>query len=563
VADSQVRPAGAARIWAGGCSVTAMLALVVVMVPAPDVAARQVIGTTVWWYVARASGLVAWLLLGVSVVGGLLLAVRLTQGRSRAWTQGLHEFVGALAVVFTTVHLVSVLAADQLGIGLRQLVIPFTRPDNPVAQGCGVLACYLLAAVMLTSWARASLPWRWWRRLHMLALPLFILACVHTAMAGTDTSSPVVHWLSLLVGAAILFLVVLRLLTARGGRPAPTLPAVHVPQQRQPSSPPEQPQSDPPPAATAAPTPGIRLLVGQTTWEADNVMSLRLHSPDRTPLPSWEPGAHIELALPSGRRRQYSLCGDPADRYSYRIAVLQVPAGRGGSVEVHTSTRAGQLITVHGPGNHFALVPSPAYLFIAGGIGITAMLAMAAQLATTGREWKLVYVGRSRAGMAFIDEVSALGPDRVEVFPSDELGRPDLDEIISSVAAGTAVYCCGPDRLLAAVRERVDNRPGLSLHTELFAGGGPTGGAAFQVELRRTGRVLDVPGDRTVLQVVREVHPAVAAGCEQGICGACRTTVLAGEPDHRDEFLSSAERAAGAMLICVSRAFSERLTLDL
>jgi ferredoxin-NADP reductase len=183
-------------------------------------------------------------------------------------------------------------------------------------------------------------------------------------------------------------------------------------------------------------------------------------------------------------------------------------------------------------------VSSPAYLFIAGGIGITAMLAMAAQLTATGGEWKLMYVGRSRGGMAFIDEVSALGPDRVEVVPSDERGRPDLDEIIGSLAAGTAVYCCGPDRLLAAVRERVANRPDLTLHTEL-------------------------PGDRTVLQAVRDVLPAVAAGCEQGICGACRTTVLAGEPDHRDELLSAAERAAGAMLICVSRARSERLVLDL
>jgi len=230
---------------------------------------------------------------------------------------------------------------------------------------------------------------------------------------------------------------------------------------------------------------------------------------------------------------------------------------------VHTGTRAGQLITVHGPRNHFPLVPSPAYLFIAGGIGITAMLAMAAQLATTGEEWKLVYVGRSRARMAFIDEVSALGPHRVEVIPSEERGRPNLDEIIGSAAAGTAVYCCGPDRLLTGVRERVANRPDLTLHTELFAGGRPTGGAAFHVELRRAGRVIDVPGDRSVLQAIRDVLPTVASGCEQGICGACRTTVLAGEPDHRDELLTSAERAAGAMLICVSRAHSDRLTLDL
>src|SRR5947209_6642413 len=213
--ESQVRPAGAARIWAGGLSVTTTLVLIVLMVPAPDVPARTVFGSAVWWYVARASGLVAWLLLGMSVVGGLLLAVRLTQGRSRAWTQGLHEFVGALAVVFTGMHLASVLAADQLRIGLWQLLVPFTRPDNPVAQGCGVLACYLLIAVVSTSWARASLSWRWWRRLHLLALPLFALACAHTALAGTDTTSPIMHWGALVIGAVILFLAVLRLLTLR------------------------------------------------------------------------------------------------------------------------------------------------------------------------------------------------------------------------------------------------------------------------------------------------------------------------------------------------------------
>jgi ferredoxin len=191
------------------------------------------------------------------------------------------------------------------------------------------------------------------------------------------------------------------------------------------------------------------------------------------------------------------------------------------------------------------------------------MLAMATRLANIGGEWKLVYTGRRRASMAFVDEVRALDPDRVDVVPGDECGRPDLDAIISSASPGTAVYCCGPGGLLRAVRERVDARSGLSLHSELFAGGGPTGGAAFHVELRRTGRVINVPGDRTILAAVRDVLPAIPAGCEQGTCGACRATVLAGEPDHRDELLSSAERAAGAILICVSRARSERLTLDL
>jgi ferredoxin-NADP reductase len=306
----------------------------------------------------------------------------------------------------------------------------------------------------------------------------------------------------------------------------------------------------------------MRLVIGQTTWEADNVLSVRLVSPEGVPLPGWEPGAYIELVLPSGRRRQYSLCGDPNDTRSYRIAVLRLPAGRGGSVEVHARARVGQLMTVQGLRNHFPLRPSPAYFFIAGGIGITAVLAMVARVAAAGGEWNLVYAGRRRASMAFLDEVYAMDPGRVEVMPGDERGRPDLDMIIGAAAPGTAVYCCGPDRLLHAVRERVAARPDLSVHSERFTDT-TAGGVAFQVELRRSGCVIDVPADRTVLQAVRDVIPSVVYGCEQGICGECRATVLAGEPDHRDELLSSADRAAGVMLTCVSRARSKRLTLDL
>jgi ferredoxin-NADP reductase/DMSO/TMAO reductase YedYZ heme-binding membrane subunit len=523
-------------------------------------AVRAQVDSLVWWYVARASGLLAWALLAVSVIGGLLLGTQLARGRTRRWTQGLHEFLGPLAVVFTVIHLTSVLASDQLRIGVQELIVPFVRPDNPMAQGCGVLAVYLLTALALTSSARAVLSWRWWRRVHLLAFPLFGLASAHTVLAGSDTSNPILDRVSLGVGVVILFLAALRLLTARPAGTAAAAPAdpgdteMPVPLVAQPRT------ANP---AAAPTTTGMRLLIGQTTWEADNVLSLRLNSPDGTPLPRWEPGAHIELALPSGRRRQYSLCGDPGDTHSYRIAILQVPGGRGGSVEVHTDARAGQLITVQGPRNHFPLVPSPAYLFIAGGIGITAMLAMVARVTAAGGEWKLVYAGRCRASMAFLDEIRALGPDRVEVMPADERGRPDLDAIIGAAQTGTAVYCCGPDRMLDAVQERVATRPDLRLHSEPFAGTAASGGAALYVELRRTGRIINVPADRSVLQAIRDVTPAVSTGCEQGVCGACRTEVLAGEPDHRDKLLSSAERAAGAMLICVSRARSERLTLDL
>jgi ferredoxin-NADP reductase/DMSO/TMAO reductase YedYZ heme-binding membrane subunit len=551
VADSLARPAGASRIWAGGVSAAAMLALVALMARSHDPpVSRAQLDPAVWWYVARASGLLAWALLGASVVGGLLLSTWLAQGHKRTWTQRFHEFVGTLSVIFTVIHLAAVLAADELRVGLRELLIPFAKPDNPVAQGSGALAFYLLTAVVLTSWARALLPWRWWRRLHLLAFPLFALACTHTVLVGSDTTQPILHWASLGVGVAILFLVAFRLLTARPVGVAEPLGSAETPA-----------SLDPPRSAVGT---GMRLLIAQTTWEADNVLSLRLQSPDGAALPSWEPGAHIELALPSGRRRQYSLCGDPNDVRSYRIAILQVAeGGRGGSVEVHTRARAGQLLTVEGPRNHFPLIASPAYLFIAGGIGITAMLAMAAQVAAAGGEWKLVYTGRRRTGMAFIDEVRALGPDRIDVVPKDERGRPDLGRIIDAASPGTAVYCCGPDRLLHDVRERIAARPDLSLHSERFTGTAASSGAAFRVELRRTGSTIDVPAHRTVLQAVRDVLPFVPAGCEQGVCGACRTTVLAGEPDHRDELLGSADRAAGMMLICVSRARSERLVLDL
>ncbi|MGB6165577.1 MAG: 2Fe-2S iron-sulfur cluster-binding protein [Pseudonocardiaceae bacterium] len=540
-------------------------------------AVRAQADSVVWWYVARASGLIAWVLLGASVVGGLLLATQLTRGRTRAWAQRLHEFLGALVVVFTVIHLASVFASDQLRIGLRELLVPFAKPSNPVAQGCGVLAFYLLLAVVLTSWARVLLPWRWWRRLHLLAFPLFGLVCAHAVLAGSDINRPILRWASLVVGVGILFLVALRLFTARSlftARPTTVLAAhpreTEIPVPRAPML--RGVRSAP--APTTAET-GMRLLIGQTTWEADNVVSLRLNSPDGAPLPGWEPGAHIELALPSGRRRQYSLCGEVHRTDSYRIAILQVPGGRGGSVELHTNARAGQLITVHGPRNHFPLVPSSAYLFIAGGIGITALLAMVTRVAAEDSEWNLVYTGRRRASMAFLDEVCAFGPDRVDIIAADERGRPDLNAMIGAASPGTAVYCCGPDRMLRAVRERVATRLDLSLHSEPFTSGAPFTGtaaggstvastaAALFVELRRTGRVITVPADRTVLQAVRDVVPTVSAGCEQGVCGACRAMVLAGEPDHRDELLSSAERAAGEMLICVSRARGERLTLDL
>ncbi|MGW4064635.1 PDR/VanB family oxidoreductase [Amycolatopsis sp. NPDC004747] len=303
----------------------------------------------------------------------------------------------------------------------------------------------------------------------------------------------------------------------------------------------------------------LKLLVDDKEKLADGVVRLTLRAPGGEPLPPWEPGAHIDLVLP-GFVRQYSLCGDPADASSYQVAVLREPDGRGGSAYVHDSLSAGDLVSVEGPRNHFALVQASRYLFIAGGIGITPILPMVESVARAGHDWQLVYGGRTRSSMAFTADLARHG-DRVVFRPQDEHGLLDLPTLLASAGAGTAVYCCGPEPLLAAVEALGPD----DLHVERFAplpDDGPRTG--FEVELAGSGRVLPVPADRSILEVVEEAGVTILSSCREGTCGTCETGVLGGEPDHRDSVLTAEERLENeVMMLCVSRARSPRLVLDL
>lgn len=301
----------------------------------------------------------------------------------------------------------------------------------------------------------------------------------------------------------------------------------------------------------------LRLLLTAHEMIADGVVQLRLEGGD---LPPWEPGAHLDLVLPSGLVRQYSLCGDPEDTSSYTVATRLVEDGRGGSREVHEQLAEGMELEVRGPRNRFPLVEAPRYVFVAGGIGITPILPMLRTL-PDGTEWRLLYGGRTRQSMPFLEEVRKLAGDRLTVVAEDEDGRPDLDALLTGLPRGTAVYCCGPQGLMAAVEERLPE--GAGLHLERFAPHTDAAGdAEFEVELRRSGRTLTVPADSTVLAAVRRELPGTAYSCEQGFCGTCQQRVLAGEIDHRDELLTDEERV-DSMLICVSRARSDRLVLDM
>ncbi|MFG2758281.1 PDR/VanB family oxidoreductase [Streptomyces wuyuanensis] len=301
-----------------------------------------------------------------------------------------------------------------------------------------------------------------------------------------------------------------------------------------------------------------RVLVAERTEPAEGVVRLRLEGAD---LPPWEPGAHIDVVLPSGAVRQYSLCGDPGDGGAYTVAARVLEDGRGGSRELKERLHVGTEIGIRGPRNRFPLVAAPSYLFVAGGIGITPLLPMVRAAERTGADWRLLYCGRSRASMPFLDELEKAGAygGRVTVVAEDESGPPAL-AFLDGLPPETAVYCCGPEGLMDAVTGVLGEA--RAPHLERFTASAGVPGGPFALELRRSGRVLTVPAGRSVLSVVRDELPNVSYSCTQGFCGTCRQRVLEGEIDHRDELLTDAERE-DSMLICVSRCRGGRLVLDL
>lgn len=309
------------------------------------------------------------------------------------------------------------------------------------------------------------------------------------------------------------------------------------------------------------------LLLTAKRTAADGVIVLTLRDPDGGLLPPWEPGAHVDLLLRPDLIRQYSLCGDPADRSTLQVAVLREVDGRGGSRYVHDELSEQSVVRVRGPRNHFSLLPAKRYLFIAGGIGITPIVPMLAAAERDGADWRLVYGGRTRASMAFRTELCERYGDKVSIQPQDEVGLLDLASLLAEPDADTLVYCCGPEPLLAAVEAKCAAWPAGALQVERFAPKAydePTLRESFEVELEQSGLTLTVPPDKSILQVVEEAGVAILSSCREGTCGTCETGVLAGVPEHRDSLLTADERAANdTMMICVSRSCTPKLVLDL
>lgn len=298
---------------------------------------------------------------------------------------------------------------------------------------------------------------------------------------------------------------------------------------------------------------------------ADGVVVLDLERATGT-LPHWSPGAHIDVVLPDGLERQYSLCGSPSARGTWRIGVLRE---REGSVWLHENAHVGATLRVRGPANHFLFAPTAgrSYVFVAGGIGITPIVPMIEAAEAAGAAWTLLYVGRSRRTMAFVDELEELYGERVEVFAGDEGRRLDLAARLGTPVARTVVYACGPARLLEALDATMAVWPRGSLHVERFEAkvlGPPVWTEPFEVDLMMSGLTVTVPPERSILDVVEESGIVVPSSCRVGTCGTCEVAVVDGEIEHRDSVLSPEEQNANrTMMPCVSRAACERITLEL
>ncbi|HVB81521.1 MAG TPA: PDR/VanB family oxidoreductase [Candidatus Binataceae bacterium] len=322
----------------------------------------------------------------------------------------------------------------------------------------------------------------------------------------------------------------------------------------------------------------LRVRVRSIVYQADWINAYEVIDPERKDLPPFTAGSHIDVYFRDGRVRQYSLCNDPAERSRYVFAVQREADGRGGSKAIFELVHVGRILTISQPRNNFPLRENADFhLLLAGGIGITPCLAMIHRLVRIGAAFQLHYCTRGPERTAFKDDLASFAAERKVVFHYDG-GVPaqglNLQRLLAERRPGTHLYACGPAGFIAAVRAGAAHWPKSSVHFELFTAlpvEAPDGQAAnapersdpaFRVKLARSGAVLEVPGDKSIVQVLREHGIEVATSCENGLCGTCRTRCLEGEPEHRDYVLDDKERSE-YVLICCARSRSPLLVLDL
>ena len=519
----------------------------------------------VWWYISRISAMIAWGLMAFSLVWGVLLASRVFRGLDNpAWLKDLHKYVSTLTVLMAVIHTSSLTLDPYVHFTALDLLIPGqatydgATPLNELSLAIGVVTFWVLTVVYLTSLVMDKLPRALWKAIHYSAYVVFFAVGIHAAFSGTDVgtwwyAAVSISVITLGMLAIIIRLVVVALATKRSERDAAQLAAKFVR---------DRERLD---AGLVSADEESRekrtMVVHSATVIATDVMAIRLLPVGGGRVAWWDAGSHITLHLPDGRERQYSLCGDPTDRSGYEIAVLDTHGDGAASTWIHENVTSGSVLTVSGPRNHFPLVPSKEYLFIAGGIGITPIRAMIESV-PTGRPWSLIYLGKSRSAMAYVSELAQRHPRRVTIHESEKSGRLDLTETLTSTTAD--VFCCGPESLMNDVERLV---PSPNAHVERFS---PVareieGGAKpFVVRLASTGVRVPVAADQTVVAALADAGVTVSSSCGRGVCGTCELRVLDGEPAHLDSVMpDSIKDEMHVFYPCVSRAKTPELVVDL
>ena len=503
----------------------------------------------IWWYVTRSSAVIAWVLMVISVTWGILLATRVMKPNDNpSWLLDLHRWLSGLSVTFVGIHMFSLYVDEYAAFTIADLFVPFHSQYQKIASlgawpiALGVICSYILIAVQVTSLMMKKLPRKYWKAIHYSSYALVLLVSFHAGWSGTDVRA----WGYRVTAIALISLTTVSLIvrilfpksakslsaTVEGRRPNQKAENLHT------------------------------VMVDRVSLLAEGIMGFDFVLPDRSNLDPWVPGAHVTLHLPGDMKRQYSLCGDPADRSKYSIAVLDAPLSRGGSRYLHGNLKAGMNLAVSGPHNHFELEASTEYLFVAGGIGITPIKAMIESLPSR-RQWRLLYAGRTRASMAYVAELKEVFGDQVIVHADDEQGgRPDLDALLAGFNGH--VYVCGPEPLLDAMISRV---PVDRLHYERFSAVDRSEDAiieAFEVTLARSNKKVSIGAEDSLLEALNANGGALISSCGEGVCGTCEVRVLKGQPIHLDSVMSDEDKdAIGVMYPCVSRGSGSTLVLDI
>ncbi|MEL0149092.1 MAG: 2Fe-2S iron-sulfur cluster-binding protein [Pontimonas sp.] len=495
----------------------------------------------VWWFLTRASAMVAWVLLTLTAVWGILLKTRILRGADNPeWLTVTHRYISGLAMAMIATHMGTLLLDEYIQFGWTDILVPFATTFEPLPVALGIIAFWLIILVQLTALGSKWLPEGLWKGVHLSSYLVLVLVALHSGLVGTDVGTPWYTVVSLILITTATLAGIVRLVIA--GR-------------------------EKPPARSASPTervtpptrPTFQARVVDRTPCGDDLAEFTLAPVDSATELEWESGAHLTLHLGNGLERQYSLAGDPADSHTLRLGVLNTRGEGGGSSWVHNNLQVGDLITCDYPKNHFPLKPAKKYQFVASGVGITPIRSMLYSI-PAGREWSLLYLGRTTEDMLFADELRERYGDRVTLWASKERGsRADLEELLDP---GADVYACGSAELINSLEQLVAPK---RLHVERFEPKARVSNGkldSFTIEAETSGVTVTVGPDQSALEALEEAGIAIQASCRRGTCGTCELAVLEGEPEHLDSVMSDADKdELGVMYPCVSRAKTPTLSL--